>query len=62
MSNVDLSQAIDAAQRDRDNAKVEALSHLQATDWMVVRSVETGTPLPANVAKSRRQARALLND
>lgn len=34
-----------------------ARQYLQATDWYVVRNLETGTPVPADVALARKEAR-----
>ena len=61
MSNIDFSRAIpvgtDAGARRID----EALICLKATDWYVIRSVETGTPLPDDIARARAEARAVLS-
>jgi hypothetical protein len=38
--------------------RAEALAYLASTDWMVVRSVEQGEPLDADVRAKRAAARA----
>lgn len=40
--------------------KVNAKLHLQETDWYIVRFVEIGVPVPAEVTASRAEARATL--
>jgi len=42
-----------AEDRARDNAK----QSLASTDWMVIRSVETGTPVPKKIASARAELR-----
>jgi hypothetical protein len=36
----------------------EAQAYLASTDWMVLRSIETGKAVPSDVAKARAAARA----
>jgi len=38
----------------------EALEYLRQTDWLVVRKLETGKDIPADIAERRAQARSLL--
>lgn len=40
--------------------KEQALDYLKATDWYVLRKVETGVDIPAEVAAARSQARVKL--
>ena len=37
-----------------------ALGYLTRTDWLVIREMETGTPVPADVLQSRQLARSLI--
>lgn len=38
-----------------------AAAYLADTDWMVIRFMETGTPIPPDVATKRAEARAVLS-
>lgn len=49
--------AADAAAREAEARRTEARAFLASTDWMVVRLAETGTPIPADIASRRAQAR-----
>lgn len=49
------------AARIATQAKREALDYLEATDWMIVRQAETGTPVPAEVLQQRADARLILD-
>ena len=42
-------------------AKIEAQAYLNSTDWYVMRRLELGTDIPADVTQKRAEARALLN-
>ena len=42
----------------RAHANAEARNYLEATDWYVIRSMETGEPVPAEVLAERAAARA----
>jgi hypothetical protein len=48
------------AARIATQAKREARDYLEATDWMIVRQAETGTPVPVEVLQQRADARLLL--
>jgi hypothetical protein len=39
----------------------ESKWYLQSTDWYVIRNVETGEPIPADVTQKRAEARILIN-
>lgn len=59
---IDGTEAV-ACPRDLPAAPVaEAQRYLRATDWMVVRAMETGVPVPEDVGKRRAEARAILSD
>lgn len=49
--------AAEAQAREAEIRRNEARAFLASTDWMVVRFAETGTPVPADVAARRVQAR-----
>ena len=49
--------AADAKAREDEARRTEARAFLASTDWMVVRLAETGTPIPAEIAEKRAQAR-----
>jgi hypothetical protein len=44
----------------RDKANQEALSYLASTDWYVIRSLDSGEPIPDEVKAGRVQARAAI--
>lgn len=46
-----------SAQVEQDKINAEALAYLAATDWMVVREVETQVPCPLEVKQLRAEAR-----
>lgn len=41
-------------------AEQEALRYLASTDWYTTRSVDTGVPVPTDVATKRAEARAAI--
>jgi hypothetical protein len=45
------------AQVAQEKINAEALAYLAATDWMVVREVETQVPCPVDVKQLRAEAR-----
>lgn len=45
-------------EQEKENAKHRA--YLSATDWYVIRSIETGTPVPDDITKARAAARAAI--
>ena len=62
---IDLTKLVTAKQRDAAAALAETVvsnaanqSYLDATDWMVLRQLETKKPMPLDVATKREQARA----
>ena len=64
-TNIDWTQLRRAAEIDAEDRghraarrRTEARSYLAGTDWMVIRQIETGEPLPADVVARRRAARA----
>lgn len=68
MSNIDWTQMQDAKARAAEaDAAAQELAHDEArvyladTDWYVSRKLETGEEIPADVAKKRAEARALLS-
>jgi len=69
MSNIDWTQIQDAKARAaeadaaaKEAARDEARTYLAGTDWYVTRKLETGEEIPADVAKERMAARALLSE
>lgn len=52
----------DAHEQDQAREKVnqEALSYLASTDWYVIRSLDSGEPIPDDVKAGRAQARAAI--
>jgi hypothetical protein len=46
-----------SAQVEQDKINAEALAYLAATDWMVVREVETQVPCPIEIKQLRAEAR-----
>lgn len=45
-----------------DYVRSEAYSKLQSTDWVVVREMESGVPVPADIAAYRTAVRAAANE
>ncbi|KTC39789.1 hypothetical protein AO265_20920 [Pseudomonas sp. ABAC61] len=45
---------------EQDRKANEAREYLRQTDWLVVRKLETGKDVPADIAEQRAQARALV--
>ncbi|QIH05132.1 MULTISPECIES: hypothetical protein [unclassified Pseudomonas] len=43
-----------------DQKANEAREYLRQTDWLVVRKLETGKEVPADVAEKRAEARSLI--
>lgn len=51
-----------AADRDKKRDEIPAArDYLAATDWYVIRLVETGKPIPGDVKAARDAARTALN-
>ena len=44
--------------REQEQANREALAYLAATDWLVIRQLDSGEPMPADVKQKRAEARA----
>lgn len=45
-------------QVELDQVEIQQLTtYLESTDWLVVREIETGKPVPAEIKQARRQAR-----
>ena len=42
-------------------AKADAQAYLDSTDWMVVRAMDNGTPMDADVKAKREAARLVIN-
>ena len=61
MANSDLTRIVTAAALARAAAEAEARRTLAATDWMVIRSCETGTPVPEDVTRARAAARRMFD-
>ncbi len=61
MNNIDFSRAIPVGTDAEARACEEARICLSATDWYVIRQVETGTPIPENIISARHAARAVLS-
>lgn len=51
-------KAAEAAQAELDRVNAEARKYLADTDWYLVRALETGKPVPADVVAQRDAARA----
>ncbi|MFJ2455288.1 hypothetical protein ACIOWK_26750, partial [Pseudomonas protegens] len=45
---------------EQDQKAQEARKYLQQTDWLVVRKLETGKEVPADIAEKRAEARSLI--
>lgn len=45
---------------EHDQKAQEAREYLQQTDWLVVRKLETGKEVPADIAEKRAEARSLI--
>jgi hypothetical protein len=52
----------DAHEQEKEIEKEnqEALSYLSSTDWYVIRSLDSGEPIPDDVKAGRAQARAAI--
>ena len=69
MSNIDFTQALSikasakasAKARAQAGAKATARALLARTDWMAIRAVETGVPVPGEISAERAAARLCLN-
>ena len=57
---VDLTQLVTAEALARAAEVETARQLLHATDWMVLRAVETGTPVPTEIGTARAEARRTL--
>jgi len=67
MSRIDYSRLLTAQaradqqrQRAQAQGRAAALDTLARSDWMVIRAIETGKPVPPEVAEVRARARVLL--
>lgn len=60
MSLVDVSQAINLKEEQTRILREKALAVLSSTDWIVVRAVETGLPIPTDMIALRAEARRQL--
>lgn len=62
---IDFTQVVTAearaAEEARLSAEAEARALLAATDWYLVRKVETGAAVPSEVLDARNAARATLS-
>ena len=47
-----------SAQVEQERINAEALAYLASTDWMVVKSIDTGVPYPEEIKAERAAARA----
>ncbi|MEN5258621.1 hypothetical protein [Pseudomonas protegens] len=45
---------------EQDQKAAEAREYLRQTDWLVVRKLETGKDIPADIAEKRAEARNLI--
>ncbi|WP_409297180.1 hypothetical protein [Pseudomonas sp. KCJK8993] len=45
---------------EQDQKANEAREYLRQTDWLVVRKLETGQDIPADIAEKRAEARSLI--
>ncbi|MGH1413635.1 MAG: hypothetical protein ACRBB0_09075 [Pelagimonas sp.] len=61
MSNIDFSRGIPVGPDTQARQQDEARICLKATDWYVIRQVETGIPVPEDIAKARAEARVVLS-
>ncbi|NBF13569.1 hypothetical protein GV818_33565 [Pseudomonas sp. Fl4BN1] len=60
--NLDLLEKLpDPAQEAARATSVAALEYLQSTDWMALRQLETGKPIPEDVAAKRAEARLVID-
>lgn len=50
-------KANEAAAVEAARIKADALAYLAATDWMVVRQMETGESIPSEITEARAAAR-----
>lgn len=48
------------AVNEQDAINSQAKAYLASTDWMVIRFIETGVPVPTDVTASRKAARELV--
>jgi hypothetical protein len=62
MPNIDFNRAISASRAASEDARAEAARVLAETDWIVIRTAETGVPLPQHIASLRKQARQTLSN
>lgn len=46
------------AQVAQEAINAEALAYLASTDWLIVRSIDAGTPCPEDIKQKRAEARA----
>lgn len=61
---IDWSQAKTAEDKQAEaeaaatqKANAEALAYLASTDWYIVRSLDSGKPIPDDIASARQSAR-----
>lgn len=58
---IDFSKAVEPSDIAEEAARAAAKLHLQETDWYIVRFIEIGEPVPAEITASRAEARVTLN-
>lgn len=58
-SAAEISERRARAEAEREEAN--AMQSLRETDWYVIRNLETGAPIPADVTAQRAKARAEAN-
>lgn len=61
MAHVDMTRLILPEAQAAEAREAQARAYLSATDWMVLRAAETGTPVPEDIRAARAEARACLS-
>ena len=61
MSLIDLTQIVTAKDKAAEAAQIEAKTLLNQTDWMVLREMDEGAVMPADIRAARRKAREVLS-
>lgn len=62
MSKIDFTQARPTRDPAQSEAAEAARIYLSDTDWYVIRAMDTGVPVPEEIATARAEARHVLSD
>lgn len=65
MSHIDFSKIVTAKDRmieQNDAKRLAALATLNATDWAIIRVIETGKAVPPDIVKIRAEARLVVEE